>query len=136
LATDERHVVSHDRLGKAFQDKCANLFGYNASPERNIDALTEQNLAVLSLSTQTGSDVAHRAYRRVAGALEEPNLAQRRIALGNTDAKAQIATRSRQSAISVPAASRIATAMPTARAAGSGIGTGSLKNTMMPSPEN
>src|SRR5215210_4774825 len=44
--------------------------------------------------------------------------------------------RSRQSAINVPAASRIATAMLTARSAGSGIGTGSLKNTMIPSPEN
>src|ERR1051325_3630185 len=44
--------------------------------------------------------------------------------------------RSRQSAISVAAASRIAIDMLTARAAASGIGTGSLKNTMMPSPEN
>jgi hypothetical protein len=39
-------------------------------------------------------------------------------------------------AISAPAASRIATAILTARSAGSGVGTGSLKNTMMPSPEN
>src|SRR6516164_7910145 len=44
--------------------------------------------------------------------------------------------RSRQVAISWPAASRIASAILTARSAGSGIGTGSLKNTMMPSPEN
>src|SRR6516162_7277703 len=44
--------------------------------------------------------------------------------------------RSRQSAISLPASSRIAIAILTARSAGSGQGTGSLKNTMMPSPEN
>src|SRR5215472_3751846 len=44
--------------------------------------------------------------------------------------------RSRQWAISVPAASRIAIAILTARSAGSGHGTGSLKNTMIPSPEN
>src|SRR5215469_10791650 len=44
--------------------------------------------------------------------------------------------RSRQWAISVPAASRIAIAILTARWAGSEQGTGSLKNTMMPSPEN
>src|SRR6516164_5211380 len=42
----------------------------------------------------------------------------------------------RQAAISLPAASRIAIAILTARSAGSGHGTGSLKNTMMPSPEN
>jgi hypothetical protein len=36
----------------------------------------------------------------------------------------------------VPAASRIAIAIFIARSAGSGHGTGSLKNTMMPSPEN
>src|SRR6516165_10227229 len=44
--------------------------------------------------------------------------------------------RSRQSAISVPAVSRIASAILTARSAGSWIGTGSLKNTMIPTPEN
>ena len=38
--------------------------------------------------------------------------------------------------ISVDAASRIATAILTARSAGWGIGTGSLKNIMIPSPEN
>src|SRR6516225_317682 len=44
-------------------------------------------------------------------------------------------SRRRQAAIRLLAASRIATAMFTARSAGSGIGTGSLKNTMIPSPE-
>jgi hypothetical protein len=44
--------------------------------------------------------------------------------------------RRRQAAINEPAASRIATAILMARSAGSGIGTGSLKNTMIPSPEN
>jgi hypothetical protein len=36
----------------------------------------------------------------------------------------------------VTTVSRIATAILTARSAGSGQGTGSLKNTMIPSPEN
>src|SRR5215472_11232922 len=44
--------------------------------------------------------------------------------------------RRRQAPIKIPAASRIAIAILTARPAGSGHGTGSLKNTMMPSPEN
>src|SRR6516165_10802387 len=43
-------------------------------------------------------------------------------------------SRRRQSAIRVPAASRIATAILTARSAGSAHGMGSLKNTMIPSP--
>src|SRR6516165_280855 len=42
----------------------------------------------------------------------------------------------RQVTISLPASSRIAIAILTARSAGSGQGTGSLKNTMIPSPEN
>src|ERR1700757_852886 len=45
-------------------------------------------------------------------------------------------SRRRHTAINTPAASRIAIAILTARSAASGIGTGSLKNTMMPSPEN
>src|SRR5215831_7819196 len=44
--------------------------------------------------------------------------------------------RRRHDAINAAAASRIATVMLTARSAGSGMGTGSLKNTMIPSPEN
>src|SRR5262245_45737960 len=44
--------------------------------------------------------------------------------------------RSRHVAINVPASSRIAIAILTARSAGLGQGTGSLKNTMIPSPEN
>src|SRR6516225_6962110 len=44
--------------------------------------------------------------------------------------------RRRHAAINVPAVSRIAIAILTARSAGSGQGTGSLKNTMIPSPEH
>jgi hypothetical protein len=63
LGSREWHVVSHDRLGEALEAERANLFGHNASPERDIDALTEQNLAVLGLSTKTSSDIAYRADR-------------------------------------------------------------------------
>jgi len=38
-------------------------------------------LAVLGLRTKTSGDIAHRADRRIAGALGEPDLAQRRVAL-------------------------------------------------------
>src|SRR5215469_13590708 len=92
LTTCERHVVGHYRLSEALEGERADLFGCDASPERDIDALTEQNLAVLGLGTKTGGDIAHRADRRVAGALGEPDLAQRRVALRNTGAKAQVAT--------------------------------------------
>jgi hypothetical protein len=49
--------------------------------------LTEQNLTVLGLSAEPGRDIAHRADRGVAKALGEPDLAQRRIALGDPGAK-------------------------------------------------
>jgi hypothetical protein len=68
------------------------LFGGDASLQRDVDALTEQNLTVFGLSTKTGGDIAHRADRGVARALGEPDLAQRCIALRDTSAKAQIAT--------------------------------------------
>ena len=32
LATCERHVVGHYRLGEALESECANLFGCDASP--------------------------------------------------------------------------------------------------------
>ena len=81
MARCERHVVSHDRLGEALQGERANLFGGNASLQRDIDALTEQNLAVLGLGTEPGRDIAYRADCGVARAFGEPDLAQRRIAL-------------------------------------------------------
>ena len=88
LTTYKRHVVGHYRLGEALEDERANLFGCDISLLCDIDALTEQNLAVLRLSTKTGGDIAHGADRRIAGALGEPNLAQRRISLRDTGAKA------------------------------------------------
>src|SRR6516164_9331829 len=92
LTTYERHVVGYYGLGEALESERANLFGCEASPQRDIDALTEQNLAVLGLSTKTGGDIAHCTDRGVAGALGEPDLAQRRVSLRDTGAKAQIAT--------------------------------------------
>ena len=80
LTACKRHVVGHYRLGEALEGERADLFGCDASPERDIDALTEQNLAVRGLGTKTGGDIAHRADRRIAGALGEPDPAQRRIA--------------------------------------------------------
>ena len=92
LGGRERHIVGHDRLGEALEGERANLFGGDASLQRDIDALTEQNLTVFGLSAKTGGDIAHGADRGVARAFGEPDLAQRRIALCDTGAKAQITT--------------------------------------------
>jgi hypothetical protein len=48
-------------------------------------------LAVLGLSTKPGGNIAHRADRRIAGAFGKPDLAERRVTLGDTGAKPQIA---------------------------------------------
>jgi hypothetical protein len=74
LGGRERHVVGHHRLGEALKGERANLLGGNAPFEGDVDALTEQNLAVLGLSAKTGGDIAHCADRCVAGALGESDL--------------------------------------------------------------
>jgi hypothetical protein len=136
LHSREWHVVGHNRLGETLQGERANLFGCDASLQRDIDALTEQNLAVLGFSAEPGSNIAHGTDRRVARALGEADLAQRCVALRDTDPEAEVAATLAPGGDQRAGGSRIAIAMLTARSAGSGQGTGSLKNTMMPSPEN
>jgi hypothetical protein len=52
LASRERHVVGDDRLGETLQGERANLFSRYAFFERHVDALSEQNLAVLGLAAE------------------------------------------------------------------------------------
>src|SRR5262245_18862982 len=92
LAHRERHVVGDDWLGETLQGERANLFSRYASLERHVDALTEQNLAVLGLAAEPCRHVAHGAYRGVAGALGKSDLAQGRVTLGDASAKSQLAT--------------------------------------------
>ena len=69
MTTNERHVVGHYRLRETLEGDRANLFGGDASPQLDIDALTEQNLAVFGLGAKTRGDIAHRANRCIAGTL-------------------------------------------------------------------
>src|SRR6516165_2339170 len=92
LASRERHVVGNDRLGETLQDKRAKLFSRYASFECHVDALTEQNLAVLGLAAEPCRHIAHGAYRGVSGALGKSDLAQGRVTLGYASAKSQLAT--------------------------------------------
>src|SRR5205085_11244504 len=78
--------------GEALEGERANLFGYDASLEGDINALTEQNLAVLGLGAEPRCDVAHRANGGIAGALREADLAERRIPLRDAAAEAEVAT--------------------------------------------
>ena len=61
----KRHIVGDDRLGEALEGESAKLFGGDASPQSNIDALTQENLAVLCLGAKPRRDIAHRADRRI-----------------------------------------------------------------------
>src|SRR5262249_41240888 len=63
-----------------------------ASFERPVDALTEQNLAVLGFAAEPCCHIAYGANRSVAGALGKSDLAQGRVTLGNANTKAQLAT--------------------------------------------
>src|SRR5262245_3430 len=92
LAGRERHVARDDRLGETLQGERADLFSRYASFERHVDALTEQNLAILGLAAEPCRDIAYGADRRVAGALGKSALAQGRVTLGDANTKAQLAT--------------------------------------------
>src|SRR5215471_19560942 len=92
LAGRGRHVVGNDRLGETLQGKRANMFSRYASFECHVDALTEQNLAVLGLAAEPCRHVAHGADRSVSGALGKSDLAQGGVALGDAGAKSQLAT--------------------------------------------
>jgi len=50
LVGRERHVVGHDRVSQALEGERTNLFGGDVSLKGDIDALAEQDLAVLGLS--------------------------------------------------------------------------------------
>src|SRR5205823_11872231 len=54
----ERHIVGHNRLGKAFQGDRANLFSCDASFERDVDALAEQDLTVPGLTAEPSRNIA------------------------------------------------------------------------------
>src|SRR5262245_24115266 len=91
LNARERHVVGHNRLGEALQRERANLFSCHSSLERGVDALAEQNLAVLRLGAEPRRDIAHRADRGIAGAFGKPDLTECRVTLGDAGAEPQIA---------------------------------------------
>ena len=86
------------------------------------------------LGAQAGRQVRHRADRGVVRAALEADAAERGVALRDPDAEAEVVPPLRQPAASSATLSRIATAMRTARAGASGQGSGSLKNTISPSP--
>jgi hypothetical protein len=132
----ERHVVGHYRLAQPFQGELSDFFKRRRLFDGDRDGLSNKDLPVLRLGTQTCGEVAHRTDGSVAGAFGEPDLAQVASPCAMPAPNPSNRPRRRQLAVNVPAAPRIATAMLTARSAGSGQGTGSLKNTIMPSPEN
>ena len=65
MTSRERHIVGDNRLGETLEGERADLFSRDASSQRHIDELTEQDLAVLRFGTETGGDIADRADRRV-----------------------------------------------------------------------
>jgi hypothetical protein len=62
-------MSSPSAYGESLQDERANLFGCYASFARRVEALTEQNLAVLGLVAEPRRDIADGADRGIAGAL-------------------------------------------------------------------
>ena len=136
LGGRERHIVGDYRLGEPFQSKFAEFFKRDRLFDRDGDALTNKDLPILGLRAKACGKIADGADCCISGAVSKTNLAERCIALRDAGAEPEHAAAPAPGDVNVPAASRIATAILTARSAGSGIGTGSLKNTMIPSPEN
>ena len=136
LIAYDRHVVGHYRLGQPFQRERADFFERYGLLDRDGHSLSDKDLTVLGLCAKTRGEIAHGADRRIAGAFRKADLTERRVTLGDPSTKPEQSATSAPAGDQVPAASRIATAILTARSAGLGHGIGSLKNTMIPSPEN
>jgi hypothetical protein len=100
------------------------------------DAASDQYLTVFGFGTESSGQVAHGADCGVAGALGKADLPQRRVALSDAHAKAQLPVTSTPGR-NQPAGRLTHRDRHLDRALGRvGDGTGSLKNTMIPSPEN
>src|SRR5215472_113833 len=89
-----RHIEGHHGLGQPLQVECANFFESHHLLDRNSDALIDENLSILSLSAETGGEVAHRANRGVPGTVGKTDLAECRITLRDARAKAKFTTAS------------------------------------------
>src|SRR5215472_11455874 len=91
LGGRERHVEGRDRLAETFQGQVTEVFQRNRFFHCGCDAATYQYLPAPGLGAQPSRQIAHRADRGVAGALGEADLPERRVALGDASAKAQLA---------------------------------------------
>src|SRR5947207_15677229 len=89
LGGRERHVVGHYRLGEPFEGERADFFERCRPFDRDGDTLSDEDLPVLGLSAKPRGEIAHGADRGVAGAFREADLAEGRITLRDTGAKAQ-----------------------------------------------
>jgi hypothetical protein len=86
----ERHIEGGDRLSEPLQRQAAEVFNCDQFLYCCSDAAGDQDLTILCFSTEPGDEVAHGADRGIAGALRKADLAQRRVALGDACAKAQL----------------------------------------------
>jgi hypothetical protein len=131
MAAPSRHTVrvQNARSSEALDGERAKLFSRDASLYCDVGRLAKQNLAVLGLSAEPGRNITVSADHGVARAFGEPDLAERRIPLRDTDTKAQITTTLAPLGVNAPAASRIAIAILTLRSAGLGHGTGVIEKT-------
>ena len=86
----ERHVVGHYRLGQPFQRERSDFFERYGILDRDGHSLSDKDLPILGLSAKTRGEIAHGADRGIAGPFGKPDLAERRVTLGDTGAKPQI----------------------------------------------
>ncbi|MGA8195219.1 MAG: hypothetical protein WB902_17810, partial [Acetobacteraceae bacterium] len=82
----EWHVVGHYRLGQPFESQLANFFEWRYRFHTDGDPLGDEDLPILSLGAEPGSEIAYGANRRVSGAIGKADLAERCIALRDADA--------------------------------------------------
>ena len=117
----------------ALEHELAGRLKLGACLDRRVHLGIDENLTGARLRAQTGSKIDDRSHRSVVESTLEADGTERCISVSNANAEAQL--------MAMPAPLRdelawlrISTAICAARKLGSGHGTGSLKNTMMPSP--
>ena len=119
---------------KPFNDEPADILGFDHVLHGRHDALRGKDLPGFRLGTESRGEIGHGADRAIVPAPFESDGTDRRIALGDADAEREIEAALFHATLSSLTRSHMASAIRTARSAGLSAGTGSLKNTIMPSP--
>ena len=128
------YIECRNRPMQTLKSELPRLLGRGERLHRRLDFAVDENLAVGGFAAQARRQVDHGADRGVVEASFEADATERGVPLSDADTKAEFMAVLAPFGGKTATPSRISTAMRTARTEGSGHGSGSLNQTIRPSP--